>query len=235
MRLDKFFSMSKVLSRKECKQAVKKGLICVNDIVAKTSEMNIDENKDIVKYNNEVIFYNEFVYIMLNKPAGYVSSTDDPRDKTVLELLPTSLTKFNLFPCGRLDKDTVGLVILTNDGVSTHCMLAPKNAISKKYYFELADCVNNEDVLKIENGILLADGYVTKPCKIELVEKNKGYIYLTEGKYHEIKRMFGAVNNRVTYLKRVMFGGIFLDKNLKEGEYRMLTDEEIKLFTKFKK
>ena len=229
MRLDKFLSNAKVLSRKDTAIAVKKRQITVNDQIATKKDQIISEN-DIVKYLGEIVSYEQFIYIMLNKPAGYVSSTDDPRDKTVLSLLPEQYQKYDLFPCGRLDKDTVGLVILTNNGVASHKLLSPKNHVKKTYYFELAEDIDNEKLIKIENGIELADGYITKPCKIKMLSTNTGEITLTEGKYHEIKRMFGASSNKVTYLKRISFDKIILDANLKEGEFRLLTPEEKQVF-----
>ena len=168
---------------------------------------------------------------MLNKPDGYVCSTDDPRDKTVLELLPEQLRKVGLFPCGRLDKDTVGLVILTSDGKSAHRALSPSKHVEKKYLFVVADEYSDEDVTAIEHGLILANGETTKPCKINRIDEKSGYITLTEGKYHEIKRLFGARKNRITFLKRVSFGGITLS-DLPRGEWRYLTPEEELLFIK---
>ena len=163
---------------------------------------------------------------MLNKPEGVVSATEDRVQKTVLDLLPEKYRKMGLFPCGRLDKDTLGLMLLTNDGKIAHNLLAPKRHVSKVYFFECADPLDKASEHKIENGILLKDGYMAKPCRIHMKEKTKGYIQLTEGKYHEIKRMFGAVGNKITFLERVNFGPLELDKNLARGEWRELTEEE---------
>lgn len=234
MRLDKYLSNAKILSRKETEKEVKRGLIKINGLVATKKDQPVLET-DLITYNDQPVKIIDFLYIMINKPQGYVSSTDDPRDKTILDLIPSKFKKYNLFPCGRLDKDTVGLVILTNDGVGSHNLLSPKNHINKEYYFEIADPINNEQIKKIEKGIKLKDGYITKPCKLDMKSTKSGIITLTEGKYHEIKRLFGSQGNLITYLKRISFGTINLDENLKEGEYRLLTDEEIKIFTNSKK
>ena len=230
MRLDKFFSEQKILSRKEVVDCLKKGQITVNGAVVKKNDLKVDENKDEIALRGEVIRYKKFVYILLNKPAGYVSATEDTRDKTVIDLLPESLQKLDLFPCGRLDKDTVGLVILTNDGASAHNALSPKHHVEKKYYFVVADPYSDEDIKAIEDGITLADGYTTKPCKIQREGEKDGYITLTEGKYHEIKRLFGARKNKIVFLQRISFSSIVLG-SLPEGEWRYLTDEEESIFT----
>lgn len=230
MRLDKFLSETKTLSRKEADIEIKRGNITVNGEVAQRKEQKVS-TEDNISFHGKQIFYSKFIYIMLNKPQGYVSSTDDPRDKTVLDLLPEQYQKYDLFPCGRLDKDTVGLVILTNDGVSAHNLLSPKKHVSKNYYFEIADEISSEQICNIEQGITLRDGYTTKPCKIEMNTQKSGTITLTEGKYHEIKRLFGSQGNKITYLKRVSFGDILLDENLKESEYRLLTSSEEQYFT----
>ena len=229
IRLDKFFSEKKILSRKEVADKIKKGCITVNGVVAKKADVKIDENKDIITLDDKVVQYKKYVYLLLNKPQGYVSSTDDPRDKTVLDLLPPDLRKFDLFPCGRLDKDTVGLVILTNDGVSAHNNLSPKRHVKKKYFFTTADDYTDDDVDAIQAGITLADGWATKPCEIERVDGKNGYITLVEGKYHEIKRLFGARGNKIVFLQRVSFSSILLG-DLPEGQYRHLTPQEESVF-----
>ncbi|MBR2384505.1 MAG: rRNA pseudouridine synthase [Clostridia bacterium] len=230
MRIDKFFSEIGKFSRKECAEKLKKGFITVNGEIVKKGEFKVDIEKDVVCYNGEVVKYKKYVYILVNKPTGVVSATEDGRDKTVVDLLPPEMKKLNLFPCGRLDKDTVGLVILTNDGVSAHNALSPKHHVEKRYYFEVADEFTDSDKLAIENGLQLADGYTTKPCKIERLNDKSGHITLTEGKYHEIKRLFGARRNKITFLERVSFSKILLG-DLPRGEWRYLTEEEEKIFT----
>lgn len=230
MRIDKFFSEIGKFSRKECAEKLKKGLITVNGVIVKKGEFKVDPEKDVVCYNNEIIKYKKYTYILVNKPTGVVSATEDGRDKTVVDLLPEEMKKLNLFPCGRLDKDTVGLVILTNDGISAHNALSPKHHVEKKYYFEVADEFDDSDKIAIENGLTLADGYTTKPCKIERLDGKSGHITLTEGKYHEIKRLFGARGNKITFLERISFSRIQLG-DLPRGEWRYLTEEEEKIFT----
>ena len=230
MRIDKFFSEIGKFSRKECAEKLKKGFITVNGVTVKKGEFKVDPEKDVVCYNGEIIKYKKYAYILVNKPTGVVSATEDGRDKTVVDLLPEEMKKLNLFPCGRLDKDTVGLVILTNDGISAHNALSPKHHVEKKYYFEVADEFDDGDKIAIENGLTLADGYTTKPCKIERLDGKSGHITLTEGKYHEIKRLFGARGNKITFLERVSFSKILLG-DLPRGEWRYLTEEEEKIFT----
>ena len=232
IRLDKFFTETATLSRSEANAEIKKGRVTVDGEIIKKPDCKINEQTAKVIYNGQVINYNKYVYIMLNKPSGVVSATEDARQKTVLDLLPQKYKKMGLFPCGRLDKDTLGLVILTNDGISAHKLLAPKKHVSKVYYFECAEELTKHNEHKLEAGILLKDGYVTKPCRIHMKEKNRGYIQLTEGKYHEIKRMFGAVGNKITFLERTNFGALALDPTLQRGEFRELTNLEVEQLIK---
>lgn len=229
MRLDKYFSSQKILSRSECGKYLKKGRIAVNGEIVKKGDLKIDPEKDEITLDKKPIRYEKYVYILLNKPFGVVSATEDGRDKTVIDLLPDSLQKRNLFPCGRLDKDTIGLVVITDDGESAHAALSPKKHVEKEYYFETADEYDEKDRKAIEGGITLRDGYTTKPCKVERKSEKSGVITLTEGKYHEIKRLFGARGNKITFLRRDSFGGIRAD-NLALGEWRYMTDEETKIF-----
>lgn len=229
-RIDKIFSSYSILSRKECELAIKKKQIKVNGEIVKSPSQKADANEDEISLNDCVQTFKKFVYIMLNKPNGVVSATEDLIHKTVVDILPENMKRKNLFPCGRLDKDTVGLVIITDDGVSAHKNLSPKRHAEKVYYYRTIDEVSNEDILKIEKGVLLKDGYLTKPCKVKPLSKTEGEITLTEGKYHEIKRIFGSLNNKIIYLKRISFSGIKLDENLKEGQARYLTEQEEKLF-----
>lgn len=230
MRLDNFFSSQKILSRKECDVYLKKGLITVNGETIRKGDFKIDPEKDEISLEGKPISYNKFIYIVINKPEGVVSATEDGRDKTVIDLLPETLRKFDLFPCGRLDKDTTGLIVLTNDGVSAHNALSPKRHVEKKYYFATADDYSDDDISAITAGITLKDGYTTKPCKIDRISEKSGYIYLTEGKYHEIKRLFGSRGNKIIELERVAFGSLTLGE-LKPSEWRFMTDEEISAFT----
>lgn len=229
MRIDKFLSHAATLSRKECQKILKSGEVTVNGEIIKSSDFKVNPDTDEVIYLGKKIIYNEFTYIILNKPQGVVSATDDANQKTVIDLLPPEMKKLGLFPCGRLDKDTTGVVILTNDGAAAHNALSPKKHVIKKYYFLTADEYSDDDMLTIENGLTLKDGYTTKPCKIDRISDKEGYIYLTEGKYHEIKRLFGARGNKIVGLERKAFGTITAD-DLECGKWRYMTSEEISAF-----
>lgn len=229
-RVDKIFSERGVLSRSECERAVRKKEIAVDGITVKSPSEKVEETAEI-SYKGEILRAEKFSYIMLNKPQGVVSASKDGNFPVVTDILPDDLRRDGLFPCGRLDKDTEGLVILTNDGESAHRRLSPKNHVGKVYFFTAAEPLTEDALNKIRAGVMLKDGFVTKPCKIVLKGDNCGEITLTEGKYHEIKRIFGALGNKITYLKRISFGGIALDDTLGSGEARRLTPEEVKLFT----
>ena len=243
MRLDRFLANSGVGTRKEVKDILKKRKIKVNDVIMLDGSVHVNENEDIVKYNDEVINYRPFVYIMMNKPDGVISATEDKKHKTVIDLLGNNYRTYSLFPVGRLDIDTEGLLILTNDGILTHNLLAPNKHVDKKYYVELRDPVTEEAAKKLELGIDLEGDFVTKNAKVEVIENSeepinkktgernpsKAYITISEGKYHQVKRMFKAVNNKVEYLKRIQMGNLVLDENLKIGEYRELTEKELEI------
>ena len=230
-RLDKAFSSCKMFSRSEIAKIIRQKRITVNGEVVKTPDFKVDITASEIRLDGEIVNFKKYAYIMLNKPFNVVSSTDDSRDKTVIDILPAEYKREGLFPVGRLDKDTVGLVILTDDGLSAHKRLSPKTHAEKVYYFETAEPVSTKTASEIESGVMLKDGYFTKPCKIKLLTENSGEITLTEGKYHQIKRVFGAKGNKITFLERISFAGILLDKNLERGECRYLTPKEEELFT----
>ena len=225
MRIDKLLSEMGVASRSESSRLARQGKILVNGTPVKRADTHISPDSDVITLCGEVISYKKFTYIMLNKPEGYVSATDDEREKTVLDLLPENERRKNLFPCGRLDKNTLGLVILTNDGDSAHKLLSPKHHAKKVYKFKAKRPISEQDIIALENGIDIG-GYVTKPCEISLTSDTEGEITLTEGKYHQIKRMLEAVDNKITYLERISFAGVALDPTLARGEWRYLTSEE---------
>lgn len=230
MRLDKFFSCQEILSRKEIKPMIKKGCIKVNDKVATSSDDKVDTDKDSVYLYGKLIEYKPYIYIMLNKPQGVVSATDDKINKTVLDLVPEELYRSDLFPAGRLDKDTVGFVLLTNDGDFAHRILSPKNHVEKKYIVRLDKDISQQDIKKIEDGITLADGTVCQSARIVMLENGEEpllEIAICEGKYHQIKRMFGVVNCGVNYLKRTQIGSIKLDENLPEGCCKEIMHKEV--------
>ena len=223
MRLDKYISASCALSRSEASDAVRHGRVSVDGKVVRDPAAKVAPDAQIA-LDGAVTVYREFVYYMLNKPQGYVSSTDDPGAPTVLELLPPEAAARGVFPCGRLDRYTTGLMILTDDGKLAHRLLAPKSHVDKTYEFTVRDPLVRTD--ELEAGVHIAGGYLTAPCRVEATGEYSGRITLREGKYHQIKQMLGAVGNEVTSLRRVEFAGIPLDPALAEGEWRPLTAEE---------
>ena len=232
MRLDKYLSAAGECSRRDCAREVRAGLILIDGIPARRSDDEVKPGISRVTRRGAEIEWREHVYIMLNKPEGYVSATEDRRDGCpVVTELCEERDRARVFPCGRLDKNTLGLMILTNDGEGAHRVLSPKHHVPKLYRFKTKFPLTDNDVKKLEGGTDIG-GYVTKPCKITL-DDDGGVIELTEGKYHQIKRMAESVGNKITYLERISFGGVMLDKNLGRGEWRYLTlDEEEKIFGK---
>lgn len=224
MRFDKFVADSLGVTRSEARSIIKKGEITVDGAVITAPAEHISCQE--VRYKGDKITPEEFIYIMMNKPAGYLSATEDKSQKTVLDLLPEKYNRYNLFPAGRLDKDTEGFLLLTNDGRLAHNVLSPKKKVGKKYLARLSRGLDNEKIDILENGVDIG-GYVTKPCKVELAEDNIVYITITEGKFHQVKKMFLAVDNHVEYLKRVSFAGIDLDEGLELGQYRQLCTKEL--------
>ncbi len=232
MRLDKLLSEMGKCSRSEGGKLIRSGKVTVNGEIIKKPDCKIDPEKDKITLSGVPLTYKKFTYIMLNKPDGYVSATDDENEKTVLDLVDPEDRRKGLFPCGRLDKNTLGLVILTNDGDGAHRLLSPRHHVSKIYKFESKFPLSGDDIARLEGGVDIG-GYQTKPCKIKLYNNlQSGEITLTEGKYHQIKRMLEAVNNKITYLERIQFGSILLDPNLKRGEWRYLTNDEEVIFKK---
>jgi len=231
MRLDKYVVACGVASRKECAAAVRRGGVIVNGVAARTPDMKIDENTDKVSYLGEELEYREFTWIIMNKPSGVISATEDAKgQKTVIDLLPERLQRLDLFPCGRLDGDTTGLILLTNEGELAHRLLSPKKHVDKVYRFVSTRRITEEETELAGKGITLGDGYTCLPAVIlPDAEGCGGSILLREGKYHQIKRMFGAMNNRIIELKRVRFAEIELPEELKPGEWRYLSDQELAL------
>jgi len=223
LRLDKFLSVTKTATRSEAAKAAKQGRITVNGKVAYDCSFHIDENADTVTYCGQTVVYKRFIWIMMNKPSGILSASTDKKAKTVIDLLPPPLNTMGLFPCGRLDKDTVGLIMLTNDGELSHKLLSPKKHAEKLYRFKLARPYDKSK--NIENGIMM-DGKLTKPAVISMQSETEGQITLTEGKYHQIKRMFEYAGSEVTFLERLSFGGVTLDPSLDRGQWRYLTESE---------
>ena len=229
MRLDKFLSETATATRSEAKKAIRGGAVTVNGSPVRASDAAVDPERDVIFFRGERVIYRKYIYVLLNKPDGYVSATEDGREKTVLDLLPEEMSKKSVFPCGRLDKNTLGLMLLTDNGELAHRILSPKNHVEKKYRFKSKFPLDPEDIKRFEGGLTLDDGYVTKPAKIELDGSlDSGVITLHEGKYHQIKRMLDALSNKITYLERLTFGPLTLDTSLSRGEWRYLTEDEIK-------
>ena len=228
MRLDKFFSELGLLSRKEAQTAARAGLIAVNDSVEKNPARHISPEADTITLRGERVQYRRFTYVMLNKPQGYISATEDGNLPVVTSLLSEQLQRMGLFPSGRLDRDTVGLMILMNDGVLSHRLLSPRHHAEKVYFFHCETPLTASDVAAFAAGMTL-DGESLKPAVlVPDADGLSGRVTLTEGKYHQIKRMFLLRGNKITYLQRIAFGGLTLDPTLREGEWRYLTEDEIR-------
>ena len=235
MRLDKYISNITEYSRAETKKIVKKGVL-VNNIKVKQPDFQVNEENDEVIINGKPLIYQKYVYIMMNKPGNIISATEDKKDITVIDILSDEDRLFKPFPVGRLDKDTEGLMLLTNDGELAHKLISPKKDVIKKYYVEVDGELKAEHVTIIRDGVVLEDGYKTKSATLEILaantKKSSAYISITEGKFHQVKRMMKSLGVNVTYLKRLSIGSLVLDESLKLGEYRYLTDTELKKLKK---
>ena len=229
MRLDKYLTQAGIGTRSQVKEYIRKGLITVDGVTEKKPERKIEENLQQICYQGKQISFEKFVYYMLNKPAGCVSATTDKRDKTVIELLAAE-NRDDLFPVGRLDKDTEGLLLITNDGELAHRLLSPRKHVPKKYLVILAGDVSEEQRTLLETGVDIGEEKLTLPAVFEWKsrEEKEAYLTITEGKFHQVKRMFEAVDNKVLFLKRVRMGSLVLDESLLPGEYRPLRSEELK-------
>lgn len=234
IRIDKLLSNMKSISRNDVKKLIKQGRVVVNAKVIISPEFKIDVVNDVVLLDNEKIEYNPFIYIMLNKPKGYVSSTSDPRSPTVIDLIPEDLKRKGLFPAGRLDSDSTGFVLITDDGQFAHKILSPKNHVPKLYEVTLDIEVDQGDVEAFDLGVTLYDGSICKSGKIIINDENnkkKVLVELTEGMYHQIKRMFASRGKIVIGLHRIKIGGLFLKENLLFGECIVLTKQEIQILS----
>jgi len=231
IRIDKLLSNSGFGSRKEVKKIIKSGNVTIDNIIIKDPEKVIDPEAVTIHVNGNLLYYREFCYLMMNKPKGVISATYDDNDPTVIDLLPAGYSHFDLFPVGRLDKDTEGLLILTNDGKLAHKLLSPKKHVPKVYYAEIDGIVSYDDVVIFKEGIQLED-FTAMPSQLNIISQgniSKVEVTIYEGKFHQVKRMFQAVNKKVIYLKRISMAGLKLDMNLKPGEVRELSSEEINL------
>lgn len=231
-RLDKILANSGYGTRKEVKAIVKSGRISMNGKIIKDSSIHADPELDNIIIDGEPIKYKKYIYIMMNKPQGVISATEDDYDRTVIDLLDEKSRSFKPAPVGRLDKDTEGLLILTNDGELNHDIISPKKHVPKKYYAKIDGEVNENHVEEFKKGIVLDDGYKCLPAKLSILKsglQSEITVVLYEGKFHQVKRMFQAIGCTVVYLKRIQMGGLMLDNNLKAGEYRELAEEELEL------
>ncbi|MDV6377497.1 pseudouridine synthase [Sporosarcina sp. GW1-11] len=235
MRLDKLLSNTGYGSRKEVRQLLKKGMIRVNGAVAKDPALHVDPESDAISLLGEEVIYRQFIYLMMHKPPGVLSATEDNRDRTVVDLLGSEERHFEPFPVGRLDKDTEGLLLLTNDGKLAHNLLSPKKEVPKTYFAKVAGRVTEEDAEAFSRGVILDDAYETKPGILNILQSgeiSEIELTITEGKFHQVKRMFEAVGKKVIYLKRLTMGPLVLDEDLRLGEYRELTEEELQALLK---
>ena len=229
-RLDKILANSGYGTRKEVKALVKAGEVIVNGKVVKDSSIHTDPEVDTITVEGGVLEYKRYIYIMMNKPQGVISATEDDYDMTVVDLLDEKSRSFNPAPVGRLDKDTEGLLILTNDGELNHNLISPKKHVPKKYYARIDGEVTERHVEEFKEGIVLEDGYCCLPAELKVLESgavSEIMVVLYEGKFHQVKRMFQAIGCTVTYLKRIQMGRLKLDEKLKTGEYRELIKEEL--------
>ncbi len=230
LRLDKFLCDMNMGSRSQVKTLIKQGFVTINGIVVVKPETKVDEYKDIVVCNGTSLRYQKYVYYMLHKPKGVVSATEDNSCMTVIDLLKETGYK-DLFPVGRLDKDTEGLLLITNDGRLAHNLLSPKKQIDKVYYVELEKDLKETSISLLESGVDIGEEKITLPSKIERLTMRSIHLTITEGKFHQVKRMMQAVDNNVIYLKRISMGSLQLDKLLPLGSYRELTQNEISHLT----
>ncbi|MBE6696853.1 MAG: 16S rRNA pseudouridine(516) synthase [Ruminococcaceae bacterium] len=228
IRLDKLIADSGRASRREAKDLVKAGRVRVDNIIAYSAEMKVDADSVVVYIDGESLDYRKNRYIMMNKPNGVLSATEDSQQKTVIDLLPENLRKQEFFPVGRLDKDTTGLLLLTNDGVFSHSIISPKRHIAKVYRAAVTGVLDASDIAAFEEGIVLSDGTKCMSAHLEIDRPSVGLATVYEGKYHQVKRMFASRGKHVTALHRLSIGGLSLDPNLKSGEFKELDEDEIK-------
>ncbi|MDY4143295.1 MAG: pseudouridine synthase [Oscillospiraceae bacterium] len=227
MRLDRLLSECTALSRSQLRQIIKNGSVSVDGIVITSPEHKVCSDTARVELDGKTVSYEKFCYYMLNKPAGILSATDDKKQKTVIDLFPAELKKKNLFPVGRLDKDTTGLLIITNDGDFAHRVISPRSEIVKTYHAVTETPVNDADIEAFRQGIVLADGTKCLPAGLEKLPDGSCLVRVMEGKYHQVKRMLASRGKPVTALMRLSIGGLELDKGLLPGQFRQLSEKEL--------
>ncbi len=226
MRLDKFLVACDVGSRSQVKNFIKKGLVAIDDVICKDADYKFDENICKVTFQGQPLIYQTFEYYMMNKPQGVVTATRDNHDKTVMDLLNVTRKK-DFFPVGRLDKDTEGLLLITNDGALAHILLSPKKHVDKTYLVKLKDNITRQAIQALETGVDIGEEKPTMPAHICVNNEKEILLTIHEGKFHQVKRMLQAVDNEVVFLKRIRFGSLTLDDNLEQGAFRPLNPEEI--------
>ena len=227
MRLDKFLCDCQLGTRSQLKKDIKAGQVTVNDNIVQKPEQHINEKTDKICYKGQQCTYEKFVYYMLHKPADIVSATEDVRERTVIDLLGDE-RRDDLFPVGRLDKDTEGLLLITNDGALAHELLSPSKHVEKEYECHLAKPFDVEQRMRLEQGVDIGEKSLTKPAVVHILDDKRITLTITEGKFHQVKRMLHAVGNDVIYLKRLRMGSLMLDSELPKGHYRRLTEEELR-------
>ena len=237
MRLDKLLANKAYGSRKEVHQLIKDQRVTINGEVARKKDVHVDIESDVIAVDGQIVNTKQHYYVKFHKPKGYVTAVEDTSHPVVMDLLPPEYIKMGVVPVGRLDKDTVGLLLLTNDGELNHRLISPKWKVDKVYYAKIDKKVTEEDISKFKAGITLDDGYLCKEAKLEILNASEDgseiIVTIQEGKFHQVKRMFEAVGKSVIYLKRVEFGTLPLDEDLEEGEYRELTEEELAILKSF--
>ncbi|MBC1521482.1 rRNA pseudouridine synthase [Listeria aquatica] len=229
MRLDKLLANMGIGTRKEVKGILKKGNVWVNGKQVKDGGLQVTPESDEVVVNGNMVQFSEFSYWMLNKPQGVVSATEDKVDRTVMDLFKPEDRRKGLFPVGRLDKDTEGLLLITNDGALSHQLLSPKKHVDKVYFVKVTGELTKEDQIAFENGVVFLDGYKALPAKLEILAAGEALVTIREGKFHQVKKMFEACGKKVTYLKREKMASLELDESLPLGAYRPLTKQELDL------
>jgi 16S rRNA pseudouridine516 synthase len=237
LRIDKMLANMGFGTRKEVKKLLKSGVVKIDGMIVKDPKTQVNPSEQVVTVRGEEVEYKEFIYLMMNKPPGVISATEDMAEETVIDLLEEEDRVFAPFPVGRLDKDTEGLLLLTNDGQLAHQLLSPKKHVPKTYFAVIDGEVTEEDIESFRHGIVLDDGYKTKPAELVILKsglRSDVEVTITEGKFHQIKRMFRALGKRVVYLKRIQMGPLALDPSLEVGEYRELTEKEVKMLKQFR-
>ena len=237
MRLDKLLAHTGYGTRKDVKELLKKKQVKVDGVIAKKGNAHINPDVQTVQVGQEIIQYEKYVYLLLHKPPNYISATRDDRDKTVIDLVPDEYQHYDLAPVGRLDKDTEGLVLLTNDGLLNHRLTSPKNEVFKTYYAKIKGKVEPKHIQEFQEGVILDDGYKTKRADLEIIKSDdisEITLSISEGKFHQVKRMFRAINMEVIYLKRLSIGELKLNHSLSLGKIRRLNEEEMNYITVLK-